>query len=328
MALKRILILANGTGGETALNGLLPFHLKTVDIVAAYPWAYHPKGRHEYFMAEFNAPFIALAKQHNIPLLADMTCNSPAFIDWLIAQRIDSILIMAWGAILKAPVLDLPITVVNMHPSLLPKYKGFNPIAAAIDAGDTETGVTFHQVVDTGIDTGPIILQHPVPIYAADTGGTLLGRCESTAQALLPQVVDWLIQPYPTRPQPVGGSYVKAPQQTDACINWALPPDAICRRARALQPWFLPYTFLHAIPVMCQRLTMLSKPYNPESGQIIRAGQLVSVTSDALTLQSSDPNVWLSLQQYQLGKHGQWLSFEDSVVEAFQQLTIDSFMAV
>ena len=314
MSAFRLLILGNGTAGLSALQGLLPCPPQQIEVIAVYPWSLHPKGSQEYFMPEFNAPFVLAAKKQGIPLLSNMQCSSDLFVQWLVEQDIDGLLVCAWGEILKSPLLDLSLPIVNMHPSLLPHHRGINPYISTICQGETETGVTFHQIVDTGIDTGPIILQERVPILPNDTGGELQIRCEAHAQTMMPQVADWFVNPTPGQPQAPGGSYFAAPTQTDACLDWALAPDDLCRRARAMQPWFSPYTFINAeTPVTCQQVVM-----RPHSGRRLSKGQCIQLSAESLSIQSSQPDIAIDLTHYQLGRDNFWISREDSFMFAQQ----------
>jgi methionyl-tRNA formyltransferase len=316
----RLVILGNGSGGLSALNGLLPLHPDLIEVVAVYPWSLHPKGCQDYFMPEYNGPFVHAAKAQGITLLSNMTCCSDAFAHWLVKNRIDGLMVFAWGEIFKGPLLQLSLPIINMHPSLLPHHRGFNPFVSVISQGDTETGVTFHQIVDTGIDTGPIILQANVPVLPDDTGGDLQIRCEAKAQALMPQVANWFLNPVPGQAQVGQGSYFAAPLDTDACLNWALPPEVLCRKARALQPWLMPYTFIDKnTPVKAQHVKMRT---GLDTGQAI--GQCVQLTADVLSIQSSQPGTVIDLVGYQLGRGAHWLSLQDSFDYVIQLMQVSA----
>jgi len=142
-------------------------------------------------------------------------------------------------------VLDLPrFGAVNVHASLLPKYRGPAPIPAAILAGDAETGVTIMKL-DQGMDTGPLLAQTRVIITPDDTTGTLSARlAPEGARLLVSTLAQYLAGTLAPVPQPTTGVTVCRPlKSTDGLIDWSAPARVIERLVRAYNPWPHAYTF-------------------------------------------------------------------------------------
>jgi methionyl-tRNA formyltransferase len=146
----------------------------------------------------------------------------------------DLMVVAAYGLLLPPPVLAIPARgCVNIHASLLPRWRGAAPIQRALLAGDRETGITIMQM-EAGLDTGPILLQERLSIESADTAGALhdkladLGaRCivQALGQTLTPQAQD-----------EVGATYARRVEKSEAIIDWRQPADMICRQIRAFNP--------------------------------------------------------------------------------------------
>jgi len=184
-------------------------------------------------------PVSVWAKQHGIPVFQPKGLKRPenrAFLDPL---KPDLLVVVAYGKILPAELLDLPTRgAVNVHASLLPRYRGPAPIAASLLAGDTETGVTI-MVLDEGMDTGPILAQERIPIAADDTTETL-GRKLSAlgAQLLVPTLERWLSGNLSPAPQDDRRATIcRMLSKEDGRIDWTKPAVEIERMIRAYTPW-------------------------------------------------------------------------------------------
>jgi len=163
------------------------------------------------------------------------------------AWRPDVIAVVAYGQILKKPLLDLPPHgCVNCHFSLLPKYRGAAPVIAALEAGEKLTGVTVMHM-GVGLDDGPIMLQGFEPIYPDTTGGALMDDLSTAGGVALAKALRLLAlgQLPPEVPQDSQfATYVKKLKKTDGLIDWDSPALDIERRIRAYDPWPGCYTFL------------------------------------------------------------------------------------
>ena len=156
-------------------------------------------------------------------------------------------MVVAYGLILPPAMLASPrLGCLNIHASLLPRWRGAGPIQAAILAGDAETGITIMQI-DAGMDTGPMLLREVVPIGATTTAAVLHDALAAIGARLILRA---LAEDFPVVPQPSeGASYAPKLTRADARIDWTLTAVAIERRVRAFDPWPGTFTLLPGIQV-------------------------------------------------------------------------------
>jgi methionyl-tRNA formyltransferase len=193
------------------------------------------------------SPVKRTALAHHIPVWQPGSLKRPENIAVLPAFKADLYIVAAFGQILPQAVLDQPrYGTLNIHASLLPKYRGVSPISEAILQGDTETGVTI-MLLDAGVDTGPILLKRSVPIGEDETTGSLTTRlAEVGAQALLETLPLWVqgkITPEPQDEQ--SASHTRMLSKEDGEISWERPAAVIARAVRAYSPWPGAYTYWH-----------------------------------------------------------------------------------
>lgn len=151
----------------------------------------------------------------------------------------DVLVVAAYGLILPQSVLDLPrLGCVNIHASLLPRWRGAAPIQRAIEAGDAQTGITLMQM-DAGLDTGAVLLEQAVDITAIDTAASLHDRLAALGAELIVRGLDALeagtLQPHPQPEQ--GVSYAAKISKTESALDWTQPAETLARRVRAFSPW-------------------------------------------------------------------------------------------
>lgn len=183
-------------------------------------------------------PVKVLALEKGIPVFQPESINAelPAYMEAHAIERPDFLIVVAYGKILKQPILDLPnIAPINVHGSLLPRWRGASPIEHAILNGDTETGVTI-QVMSAGLDEGPILSMQSLPIVDSDTSTSLRASMSVIGAQLL---VDTLKKPLKPEPQPktgitICGKLSRDDAQIDLSTMTAIDID---RRIRALNPW-------------------------------------------------------------------------------------------
>jgi methionyl-tRNA formyltransferase len=186
-----------------------------------------------------------VAQKENLPVLQPQRAREENFTRQLADLRPELIAVAAYGQILPKTILDLPrFGCLNVHTSLLPKYRGAAPIQHAILNGDAETGVTIMKM-DVGLDTGDMLAQNRTPIEASDNAQTLHDRLARIGADLLvrtiPDFVSGKIQP---RPQPAEGvTHAPKIKKHDGEIHWTQPAEAIRNRVRAMIPW--PGAFTH-----------------------------------------------------------------------------------
>ena len=184
------------------------------------------------------SPVKEFALAEGIPVFQPERLRRVEAVERIRAWAPDVIVVAAYGQILRPSVLEIPrLGVLNIHASLLPRWRGAAPVQAAILAGDTVTGVTIMKM-DEGLDTGPIVAKREVPILPGETGGELEARlAEIGAQLLLevlPDYVAGLIQP---QPQPEEGVTLAPRISTEAAgIDWTCPADKLERHVRAFAP--------------------------------------------------------------------------------------------
>jgi methionyl-tRNA formyltransferase len=194
----------------------------------------------------------------------------------------DAIAVVAYGRILPPPILRLPrLGCVNVHASLLPRYRGASPIQAAILNGDTETGVVTMRVVDE-LDAGPLYLRRALPIGPRETAGELSERLSVAGGGLLVETLRGLeAGTLAAQPQEGEPSFCKPIRREDGEVDWSLPAAAIARRLRAFTPWPGLYTFAGAerIKILEAEPAQARDPAEPgslrlESGRLlVDAGQ-------------------------------------------------------
>jgi methionyl-tRNA formyltransferase len=186
-----------------------------------------------------------LAQKLGLPVVQPTKARDEAFIAELRAAKPDLIVVVAYGHILPQAILDLPrFGCLNVHTSLLPKYRGAAPIQWALAEGESETGVTIMKM-DAGMDTGPILAQRAIPILPEDDSAILHNRLAQLGAELLletiPNYSSGRIQPMP---QPEGASHAPKIKKEDGRANWTLPARTIFNRMRAFRPWPGTFTFL------------------------------------------------------------------------------------
>jgi methionyl-tRNA formyltransferase len=207
------------------------------EIIAVVTQPDRPKGRGEIL----TSPAIKLAAQkRSIPVFQpERIRRDPAFIQQLSQLAPDIIIVVAFGQILPESVLKIPrFGCINVHASLLPKYRGAAPIQWAIIRGERETGVTTMQM-DTGMDTGPILLSRAVPIEPSETAVSLAVRLAQVGAEVLIETLALLKRGELTPIQQDHSQATLAPllKKEDGIIRWEESTEAIFNRARGVEPW-------------------------------------------------------------------------------------------
>ena len=201
------------------------------------------------------SPVKELALQHGVPVATPLTFSrkrdaaaAEAALDVLRSARPDVLVVAAYGLILPQSVLDLPagigdagfgrITALNIHASLLPRWRGAAPAARAIEAGDAATGITIMQM-DAGLDTGPMLSSQALPIVAEDTTATLTARlAELGARSIVAALDAGKRSALRATSQPAEGvTYAHKLDKREALLDWREPADLLARRVRAFDPF-------------------------------------------------------------------------------------------
>jgi methionyl-tRNA formyltransferase len=216
-------------------------------VIAVVTQPDKPKGR-ELKLAP--SPVKLLAEQSGLPVLQPPKARDEKFIAELRELEPDLMVVVAYGQILPQSLLDVPPHgCVNVHTSLLPKYRGAAPIQWAIADGNAETGVTIMKM-DAGLDTGPILSMRRTPILPADDSQVLHDRLAQLGAELLvetiPAYLEGTIKPQPQPPE--GSTYAAKIKKEDGKIDWIRPAVQNWNRLRAFTPWPGAFTFLQAEP--------------------------------------------------------------------------------
>jgi methionyl-tRNA formyltransferase len=206
------------------------------DVVAVVTQPDKPKGRGQ---AVAISPVKALAQERGIPILQPVKLRTPPFSEELRKYEPDVCVVTAYGRILPKDVLELPRKgCVNVHASLLPRFRGAAPIQWSLAHGDAETGVSL-MVMDEGLDTGPVLAMRRLPIGPEDTSATLHEKLSKLGGEILredlPKYLRGELQP---KPQPTEG-VVLAPiiNKEDGLLDFSKPAVELERRVRAFTPW-------------------------------------------------------------------------------------------
>jgi methionyl-tRNA formyltransferase len=195
-----------------------------------------PKGRGQQLAA---SPVKQAALEAGLPVAQPLTLKTEEGRAPLVAWQPDVLVVVAYGLILPPAVLSLPrLGCVNIHASLLPRWRGAAPIQRAILAGDIETGVTIMQM-DVGLDTGPMLLKRPLAIEPDDSGGSLHDRLADLGANSIIEALDRLASGTAVaEPQPQDGvTYAAKLEKAEARIDWTARANEIERKVRAFNPW-------------------------------------------------------------------------------------------
>ncbi len=178
-----------------------------------------------------------MALEHGIHVEQPATLKDAAAVARLASFSADLMIVVAYGLLLPQSVLDTPrLGCVNVHASLLPRWRGAAPIQRAILAGDRETGVTIMQM-DAGLDTGPMLLQRSTPIAERETSATLHDRLAAIGAEALLDALDSLPQIVPQAQPDEGVTYAAKIRKEEARIDWSRSASEIDRMVRAFDPW-------------------------------------------------------------------------------------------
>tara|TARA_A100001391_G_scaffold151462_4_gene109127 strand:- start:1798 stop:2754 length:957 start_codon:yes stop_codon:yes gene_type:complete len=241
------------------------------------------------------SPVKQLALAHELPVLQPESLKGEEIQRQIADLELDALIVVAYGLIIPRAVLELPrLACVNVHGSLLPRWRGAAPIQWAIVAGDTETGNTIMKM-DAGLDTGPMLLSEALTIGDRETGGELHDRLAEQGARLLSTVLDDLPGHLDrAEPQPEDGvTYAHKLSKPGARIDFGLPARGIVNRVRAFNPWPVAWVDLNGQP-----LRIWGAEEAPEAGDDqAEPGRILTVSDDGLTVACGDGAVRLTRLQ-------------------------------
>jgi len=260
--MKELKIVFMGTAELSCASLEKLVRTRGFQITAVVTQPDRPRGRE---LKEQSSPVKALALRLGLPVLQPERARDEKFIADLRGLQPDLIVVAAYGQILPQSILDLPRHgCLNVHTSLLPRYRGAAPIQWAIANGNTETGVTIMKM-DAGLDTGPIVSQRRTPIRPEDDSAALHNWLAQLGAELLVQTIpDYVAGKIQPQPQPAeGASHAPKIKKEDGRIDWNRPAQNILNRLRAFTPWPGAYTFFSGTGILPVRNKPETSPATP-----------------------------------------------------------------
>lgn len=239
-------------------------------VVAAITQPDRPAGRGRPMAAP---PVASAARELGIHLLQPEKLRNAAVLEEVSALRPDLLVTVAYGRIVPRALLELPaLDAINLHPSLLPLYRGASPIQAAIAAGDLNTGVTVAYMTEE-LDAGDIVLQREIPIHAEETAGELEARLAVEGATLLVEAVRLIVRGEASRrPQDhARATHVGRLKKADGALVWSRPARELVNRVRAMNPWPSAYALWRGRGLKIWRARVIEGTGNP--GQVLEAGE-------------------------------------------------------
>ena len=230
---ERVVFMGTPEFGVPALEQVIE---DGYNVVAGYTQPDRPAGRGR---TPVHSPVKGVALEHGLDVLQPSSLRGLGEAERLAELRPDVVVVAAYGLVLPQSMLDVPESgCLNIHPSLLPAYRGATPVPAAILARDGDTGVTI-MLMDAGLDTGPVLSQFVLGIDPDDTTGSLTARLAQAGARLLAETMPlWLEGNLSPQPQDESrATYTSPIAKADGAIDWTLSAAEIGRRIRAFNPW-------------------------------------------------------------------------------------------
>lgn len=268
------------------------------NIIACYTQPDRPAGRGRKLQP---SPVKALALEHNIPVYQPLNFKAQEDREQLQALKPDLMIVVAYGLILPQAVLDIPrLGCINVHASLLPRWRGAAPIQRAIAAGDPETGVTIMQM-EAGLDTGPMLIKVSTPIEATDTGGTLHDRLAELSGPALLQSLEQLVTgtAKPEIQNHELATYANKLSKAESRVDWQQSALAIERQIRAFNPWPVVHSTINDQNLRIWRAESLSA--GASSGERL-PGTVVQASKKGIQVATGEGDLLIQELQFSGGK--------------------------
>ena len=239
------------------------------NVVGVYSQPDRPAGRGKKLQP---SPVKKLALEHDIPVFQPLNFKQEGSIEELEALNADIMIVVAYGLLLPLAVLEAPkMGCLNVHASILPRWRGAAPIQRAIQAGDRETGITIMQM-DVGLDTGDMLSKTTFDIQADETGGSLHDRLLAKGPKALLQTLTLLQadEAEAEKQDDTLANYAHKLSKEEALINWSLPAKQIELNVRAFNPFPCAYTLLGDQRIKVWQVIALEEPTTLLPGTIAR----------------------------------------------------------
>ena len=263
----------------SALAALLPEH----EIVAVLTQPDRPSGRGMQLTA---SPVKQLALQHGLPVQQPVSLKTEEAQREIAALDADVMVVAAYGLILPQAVLDLPrLGCLNIHASLLPRWRGAAPIQRSIQAGDAETGITIMQM-DAGLDTGDMLLRHACPITSDDTAATLHDKLAGLGASSIVEALRRLPELVPVKQDDGAATYASKLLKAEGQIDWSQDAQQLGLAVRAFNPFPVCHAALGDNAIKVWQATPVAQQGEP--GTVLAAdkqGITVACGKDALRLE-------------------------------------------
>lgn len=243
-----------------------------INVVAVYTQPDRPAGRGKQLTA---SPVKLLAQQHQVPVFQPHSLKEAAAQEQLAALQADLMIVVAYGLLLPTAVLEAPrLGCINVHGSLLPRWRGAAPIQRAIWAGDEQTGITIMQM-DEGLDTGDMLFKLACPIEPDDTSASLYDKLARLGPEGLLTTLDKLAQGQlqPEKQQDALANYARKLSKEEALIDWQLPAAQLERCIRAFNPWPFSYLVIQEQNVKIWQAQVLAESHISIPGTVLRTGK-------------------------------------------------------
>ncbi|HEY6034797.1 MAG TPA: methionyl-tRNA formyltransferase [Kofleriaceae bacterium] len=239
---------------------------------------------------ELRAPAVKVAAQElGLPIIQPKSARNGELAQALRDARVEVAIVVAYGKILPKDVLEAPpLGCINVHGSLLPKYRGAAPVQWAVIDGEAETGVSIMQL-DEGMDTGPVWAERRVAIGPEETAGELLARLAPIGAAALIEALPVIASgtARPVAQDHARATHAKMLDKTDGAIDWAQPARAIAARIRGVDPWPGAYATLRGQPIKLFRAVVTDRTPAGDAGTVVaidRDGVHVSCTGGVVAI--------------------------------------------
>lgn len=229
------------------------------------------------------------ATRNGLSVFQPATLRDPAAVEVLREHAPDLMVVAAYGLILPQAALDVPPRgAINVHASLLPRWRGAAPIQRALLAGDAETGVSIMRM-EAGLDTGPVLMSEPLAIEPEETAGTLHDKLAAVGARLLAEALDRLEQGtlHPVRQPESGVTYAAKIEKSEAWINWSRAAESLARQVRAFDPFPGALARLRGVDVKIWRVAQCAAASGGPPGVVLAAsrdGIVVACGTGALRL--------------------------------------------
>ena len=299
----KLIFMGTPDFAATILEGLIG---SRHEILAVVTQPDKKKGRNQKLSA---SPVKELALMHGLVVYQPNKVKEPQFLDLLNELKPDAIIVAAFGQILPKALLDIPkYGCINVHASLLPKYRGAAPIQYAILDGETETGISI-MYMDEGIDTGDVILQEKLVIEPDETGGSLFEKMAALGASCLLTALEQIENKTAVRIKQdhEQATYVKMISKDMGRLDFSQPAIKLERMVRGLDPWPSAFTFLDGKTL---KIWKAAVEEDDEASYAARPGEIIELRRDAIVVKTGE------------GK----LLIKELQLEGKKRLTADAFL--